>query len=92
MLWELFARRAPFEGLHPHTLIYLVVSRHLRPDISDSETQDLSATDGSLLELMKECWSSEVARRPAAFSIVNKLRSTLSSQNVGNDSCIAENV
>ncbi|VDM40751.1 unnamed protein product [Toxocara canis] len=34
LLWELFARRLPYEGIHPHTLIFLVVSRQLRPDTS----------------------------------------------------------
>ncbi|KHN85354.1 Serine/threonine-protein kinase-transforming protein mos, partial [Toxocara canis] len=77
LLWELFARRLPYEGIHPHTLIFLVVSRQLRPDTSQltDTLEGASETDLSLLVLMQECWSGELTLRPSAVELLAKIRS-----------------
>uniref|UniRef100_F1KZ82 non-specific serine/threonine protein kinase n=1 Tax=Ascaris suum TaxID=6253 RepID=F1KZ82_ASCSU len=73
LLWELYARRAPFEGIHPHTIIFLVVSRHLRPDLSELGKQ--MECDSANVQLIADCWAADLTMRPSACELVNKLRS-----------------
>lgn len=35
LLYELLSRHAPYQGLHPHTIIFLVAGQNMRPELDE---------------------------------------------------------
>ncbi len=63
VIWECLSRKLPFEGMHPHTVVYQVVKRGLRPDCRDLIDPE-NEEETFLLNLAKKCWSADPNMRP----------------------------
>ncbi|XP_014486179.1 PREDICTED: serine/threonine-protein kinase mos isoform X2 [Dinoponera quadriceps] len=66
--WQMLSRKAPFHGLHIHTIIY-ISAKGARPDdgVLDDEF------GGDYRELYRVMWSQDVAERPALREIISRL-------------------
>lgn len=68
LAWQCFSRRPPFDAMHAHTAVFLIVARKLRPDThfvrqGDSASQ-FNDADRHLMDLVEKCWRPTSESRP----------------------------
>uniref|UniRef100_A0A5S6QP52 non-specific serine/threonine protein kinase n=1 Tax=Trichuris muris TaxID=70415 RepID=A0A5S6QP52_TRIMR len=72
LIWECVYQQVPFEGLDPHTVVFCVVAKQLRPVISETVNTN---SDKLLLKIAQECWDADAQRRPSFDQICSILQS-----------------
>lgn len=68
-LWQLWTRDTPYRGKNQHVVIFGVVSKHLRPKLSDD-----NMPDNKYRELMTTCWSACPDKRPSSKELLDVLQ------------------
>ncbi|XP_069970153.1 serine/threonine-protein kinase mos-like [Penaeus vannamei] len=71
--WHLITRRAPFEGLHHHVVLYQVTCLHHRPPHHIPLSPSPSLLEVLLARLASRCWAEEPKERPDALTLVSIL-------------------
>ena len=68
-LWQFWTRDIPYRGKNQHVVIFGVVSKHLRPKLSDD-----NMPDNKYHELMTTCWSALPDKRPTSKELLDILK------------------
>lgn len=68
VVWQIVTRQQLFENLNPHTVVFCVVAKNLRPPIS-IKNKEWSIGEKQLLEIAENCWHHNPNARPS-FKIV----------------------
>jgi len=66
IMWEIYTRKTPFEGVHPIRLLSMI-DEGFRPEIPNDCPNQYS-------NLMKECWKGNAEFRPTWSEVVSKLQ------------------
>jgi len=72
LMWEVLARRVPFNGWKPADIVAHVTSGK-RPDMSASTFGLEADAVGDLMQLMQRCWAQDAAERPEFSELVTVL-------------------
>lgn len=64
-LWQFWTRDTPYRGKNQHVVIFGVVSKHLRPKLSED-----NMPDAKYHELMTSCWSAHPDKRPSSKELL----------------------
>eukprot|EP00474_Spongospora_subterranea_P006066 CRZ06524.1 hypothetical protein [Spongospora subterranea] len=67
ILWEIVARKVPFEAMNGVQVSVAVATQQLRPKMPEDVPNDIR-------ELIENCWSNNPALRPAFSDIVQRLK------------------
>jgi len=67
ILWEVYTRNIPYNGMAPVQVVALVVNRKERPRIPPSCPQIMA-------QLMEQCWRHDFKQRPSFAEIVERLK------------------
>ncbi|XP_071539086.1 uncharacterized protein [Panulirus ornatus] len=75
-IWHLLTRTSPYQGLHPHVIIYQVARlRHRPTDHQQREDCAPSTTlEALLLRLAERCWAENPQDRPSAKAVCSILK------------------
>jgi proto-oncogene serine/threonine-protein kinase mos len=65
MFWQLDSRQIPFQGVHPHTVIFGVVSAGTRPQ----PVHTAYVGQAEFSALYRHCWEQEASLRPSAAAV-----------------------
>ena len=68
LLNQLVTQEPPYQGLHPHYVMFAVVSTGLRPSLGESTDCPIRT---NVLRLVALCWSEKAADRPFAQELVD---------------------
>lgn len=79
ILWELVANKKPFDGMNRDEYYSRVVQGGERPPLNNKKWPE------DLMELIKSCWDTEIAKRPDFADIVEVLDGMLSGEKDGHD-------
>ncbi|CDW56319.1 serine:threonine protein kinase mos [Trichuris trichiura] len=72
LIWECVYQQVPFEGLDPHTVVFCVVAKQLRPVILVTM---ITNREKKLLDIAQECWDEDAEKRPTFNQICSMLQS-----------------
>ncbi len=72
LMWEVLARRVPFNGWKPADIVAHVTSGK-RPDTSASTFGMEADAVGDLMDVMRRCWAQDAAERPEFSELVKTL-------------------
>uniref|UniRef100_A0A914WUU3 Translin n=1 Tax=Plectus sambesii TaxID=2011161 RepID=A0A914WUU3_9BILA len=68
LAWQCMSRRAPYDNLHAHTAVFLIVAQMLRPDtlfVREGDSAHLfNDADRQLMNLIERCWCPAPESRP----------------------------
>ncbi|VDN08520.1 unnamed protein product [Thelazia callipaeda] len=81
VLWELLARKAAFDRVHPHVLIYGIVARRIRPKIDELNFLKEKKNE-ELVTLLQNGWSEKLTKRPRAVSVQQIIKMIVSSKTI----------
>ncbi|XP_045122799.1 uncharacterized protein LOC123511199 isoform X1 [Portunus trituberculatus] len=71
--WHLLTRTLPYEGLHPHIVIYQVAHLGHRPTDHHPHTAPRAFLDAVLWRFMHTCWIDDPTARPTASDLCRNL-------------------
>ncbi|KAK8401186.1 hypothetical protein O3P69_002744 [Scylla paramamosain] len=71
--WHLLTRTLPYDGLHPHIVIYQVAHLRHRPTDHQPHPGPRAFLDAVLWRFMHTCWAEEPAARPTAAELCRNL-------------------
>ncbi|XP_050735809.1 uncharacterized protein LOC127008168 isoform X2 [Eriocheir sinensis] len=72
-IWHLLTRSLPYQGLHPHIVIYQVAYLNHRPPDHQLHPGPRTFLDAVLWRLAHTCWSEEHTLRPTAAALCRNL-------------------
>lgn len=78
ILWEIIAAKKPFDGLNRDQFYERVVHGGERPPLNKKWPQELS-------QLLTECWSEDIEKRPTFSAIVRRLDAMLAQEKGGSE-------
>lgn len=77
LAWQCLSRRSPYDTLHAHTAVFLIVAQMLRPDtnfVREGESAHLfNDADRELMGLIERCWQPCPESRPEFTEICLQL-------------------
>lgn len=65
MMWQILNKEYPFKNCHPHSVLFLVVSQHKRPE----NEQKASNVGEEYKTLYKRCWAQKPNARPSMETV-----------------------
>ncbi len=78
VLWELWTRQEPYQGLNKAQIIIGVTQNTLRPALPDEASKkQMTAVESEYVALMTACWAHEPELRPSFAQILERLQGML---------------
>ncbi|XP_069167543.1 proto-oncogene serine/threonine-protein kinase mos-like [Procambarus clarkii] len=78
-IWHMLTRSTPYQGIHPHVVLFQVV--HLRHRPTDHHPQESTHTtttlEALLWHLARSCWAEEPEDRPAVSDLCRTLNAMI---------------
>jgi len=80
IIFQLFEKRVPFEGLAPEAVARMVSEKNLRPAFVDprrTRASSMAQTPAAVRQIIQECWHPQPERRPEFFEICRRLEAVI---------------
>jgi len=81
IIFQLFEKRVPFEGLAPEAMARMVAEKNLRPAFAKPPRKTrgsmMAQTPAAVRQLIQECWHPQPERRPEFSEICKRLEAVI---------------
>jgi serine/threonine protein kinase len=81
IIFQLFEKRVPFEGLAPEAMARMVAEKNLRPAFAKHPRKTrgsmMAQTPAAVRQLIQECWHPQPERRPEFSEICKRLEAVI---------------